>query len=33
MKWYFDDFIYGGIDGAVTAFAIVAYIVGYGLNS
>jgi len=24
MKWHFDDFIYGSIDGAVTTFAIVA---------
>ncbi len=24
MKWHFDDFIYGSIDGAVTTFAIIA---------
>ncbi|MDH3312548.1 MAG: VIT1/CCC1 transporter family protein [Nitrosopumilus sp.] len=28
MKWHFDDFIYGSIDGAVTTFAIVAGVVG-----
>lgn len=32
MKWYFDDFIYGSIDGAVTTFAIVAGVVGAGLS-
>ena len=31
MKWYFDDFIYGSIDGAVTTFAIVAGVVGAAL--
>ncbi len=31
MKWYFDDFIYGSIDGAVTTFAIVAGIMGASL--
>ena len=31
MKWHFDDFIYGSIDGAVTTFAIVAGVVGAGL--
>ena len=31
MKWYFDDFIYGSIDGAVTTFAIVAGVVGASL--
>jgi len=31
MKWHFDDFIYGSIDGAVTTFAIVAGIVGASL--
>jgi len=31
MKWKFDDFIYGSIDGAVTTFAIVAGIVGASL--
>jgi len=33
MKWHFDDFIYGSIDGAVTTFAIVAGVVGAGLPS
>ncbi len=23
MKWYFEDFIYGSIDGSVTTFAVV----------
>ena len=32
MKWHFDDFIYGSIDGAVTTFAIVASVVGAGLS-
>ena len=32
MKWHFDDFIYGSIDGAVTTFAIVAGVVGAGLS-
>ena len=32
MKWYFDDFIYGSIDGAVTTFAIVAGVIGAGLS-
>jgi len=31
MKWHFDDFVYGSIDGAVTTFAIVAGIVGASL--
>ncbi|MHA7646286.1 VIT1/CCC1 transporter family protein [Nitrosopumilus sp. S4] len=31
MKWHFDDFIYGSIDGAVTTFAIVASIMGASL--
>lgn len=31
MKLYFDDFIYGSIDGAVTTFAIVAGVIGAGL--
>ncbi|MDH3361222.1 MAG: VIT1/CCC1 transporter family protein [Nitrosopumilus sp.] len=31
MKWNFDDFIYGSIDGAVTTFAIVAGTVGASL--
>ena len=33
MKWHFDDFIYGSIDGAVTTFAIVAGVVGASLSS
>ena len=32
MKWYFDDFIYGSIDGAVTTFAVVAGVVGASLS-
>ena len=32
MKWKFDDFIYGSIDGAVTTFAIVAGVVGASLS-
>ena len=31
MKWYFQDFIYGSIDGVVTTFAIVAGVIGAGL--
>jgi hypothetical protein len=25
MKWYFDDFVYGSIDGVITTFTIVGY--------
>ncbi|WP_420545827.1 VIT1/CCC1 transporter family protein [Nitrosopumilus sp.] len=32
MKWHFEDFVYGSIDGAVTTFAIVAGVVGAGLS-
>jgi len=32
MKWHFEEFIYGSIDGAVTTFAIVAGVVGAGLS-
>lgn len=32
MKWHFDDFIYGSIDGAVTTFAVVAGVVGASLS-
>ena len=32
MKWFFDDFVYGSIDGAVTTFAIVAGVMGAGLS-
>ena len=33
MKWHFDDFIYGSIDGAVTTFAIVAGVMGASLSA
>ena len=33
MKWHFEDFIYGSIDGAVTTFAIVAGVMGASLPS
>jgi len=33
MKWHFDDFVYGSIDGAVTTFAIVAGVMGASLSS
>ena len=32
MKLYFDDFIYGSIDGTVTTFAIVAGVIGASLT-
>lgn len=32
MKWHFEDFIYGSIDGTVTTFAIVAGVVGASLS-
>ena len=32
MKWHFDDFIYGSIDGAITTFAIVAGVIGASLS-
>lgn len=32
LKWHFDDFIYGSIDGDVTTFAIVAGVIGAGLS-
>ena len=32
MKWHFEDFIYGSIDGSVTTFAIVAGVVGASLE-
>lgn len=32
MKWHFDDFIYGAIDGAVTTFAVVAGVAGASLS-
>jgi len=32
MRWHFDDFIYGSIDGAVTTFAVVAGVVGASLS-
>jgi len=33
MKWHFEDFIYGSIDGAVTTFAVVAGVVGASLST
>ncbi|HET6517277.1 MAG TPA: VIT1/CCC1 transporter family protein [Nitrosopumilaceae archaeon] len=33
MKWHFEDFIYGSIDGAVTTFAVVAGVVGASLET
>ena len=32
MKWHFEDFIYGSIDGSVTTFAIVAGVIGASLS-
>src|SRR3989338_11700083 len=32
MKWHFEDFTYGSIDGAVTTFAVVAGVVGASLS-
>lgn len=32
MKWHFEDFIYGSMDGVVTTFAIVAGVVGASLS-
>jgi len=32
MKWHFEDFIYGAIDGAVTTFAVVAGASGAALS-
>ena len=32
MKWHFEDFIYGSIDGAVTTFAIVSGVIGASLS-
>ena len=32
MKWYFEDFIYGSIDGSVTTFAVVAGAIGASLS-
>ncbi len=32
MKWHFDDFIYGSIDGAITTFAVVAGVMGASLS-
>jgi VIT1/CCC1 family predicted Fe2+/Mn2+ transporter len=32
MKWHFEDFIYGSIDGAITTFAVVAGVVGASLS-
>ena len=33
MKWKFDDFIYGSVDGTVTTFAIVTGVMGASLSS
>ena len=33
MKWRFEDFIYGSIDGTVTTFAVVAGVVGASLST
>ncbi len=32
MKWHFEDFVYGSIDGSVTTFAIVAGAIGASLS-
>ena len=32
MKWHFEDFIYGSIDGSVTTFAVVAGAIGASLS-
>jgi hypothetical protein len=32
LKWHFEDFIYGGFDGFVTTFAIVAVAIGASLS-
>lgn len=32
MKWHFEDFTYGSIDGAVTTFAVVAGVIGASLS-
>ena len=32
MKWYFEDFIYGAIDGSVTTFAVVSGATGASLS-
>ncbi len=33
MKWHFEDFIYGSIDGSVTTFAVVAGVFGASLET
>jgi len=33
MKWHFEDFIYGAIDGSVTTFAVVSRATGASLSS
>jgi VIT1/CCC1 family predicted Fe2+/Mn2+ transporter len=33
MKWHFEDFIYGAIDGSVTTFAVVSGATGASLSS
>jgi len=32
MKWHFEDFVYGSIDGSVTTFAVVAGSIGASLS-
>lgn len=32
MKWYFEDFIYGALDGSVTTFAVVSGATGASLS-
>ena len=32
MRWSLEDFVYGGTDGAVTTFAIVAGVIGASLS-
>lgn len=32
MKWHFEDFVYGSIDGSVTTFAVVAGAIGASLS-
>lgn len=32
MKWHFEDFVYGSVDGSVTTFAVVAGAIGASLS-